>query len=86
MLTPKQIDRKIRGAFLPFRCVIEFGNCSEKLHFKVFDHSRRGIVEISRLPVAQVQDERNLGDILKQVRRVVQKKGYALNHEGLCLS
>jgi len=85
MLTRKQINQKIRGAFLPFRCDVQFADYDAKLHFKVFDHSRNGIVEMSSIPVRQVQDERSLWDILSHVRQVVEDKGYALKRD-LCLS
>jgi hypothetical protein len=78
MLTPKQIDRKIRGAFLPFRCAVEFGNYSGRLCFKVFDHSRNRILDISRLPVQQIQNEGYLNGLLSQLRNRVQESGYDL--------
>lgn len=78
MLTYKQIDQKIRGAFLPFRCAVEFGNYTGKLRFKVFDHSRNRILEMSSLPAQKVQDEGYLKGLLTQLRHHVQDSGYTL--------
>jgi hypothetical protein len=83
MLTQKQIDRKVRGAFLPFRCAVEFFDSDAKLRVKVFDHSRRGILKITKIPVTQVRDERTLRDILSRLRRAVQKMGYNLYDDTL---
>lgn len=78
MLSKQQIALKIRGAFLPFRCVVHFWDYSSKLRFKVLGDRRNGIFEISKIPLRQVQDERQLEALLRQVRQRVQDRGYVL--------
>jgi hypothetical protein len=78
MLTAKQIDRRIRGAFLPFRCDVMFESFNARLRFMVFDHNRNQILEISRLPAQQVQDEGYLNSLLSRLRYRVQESGYDL--------
>jgi hypothetical protein len=78
MLTLKDIDRRIRGAFLPFRCAVEVGSWDAKMHVQVFDHSRNRILEISRLPVDRARDEGYLNGLLSQLRHRVQESGYTL--------
>lgn len=78
MLTLKDIDRQIRGAFLPFRCAVEVGSWNARVRFQVFDHSRNRILEISSLPVDRVKDEGYLNGLLSQLRHRVQESGYTL--------
>ena len=78
MLTLKQIDQRIRAAFLPFRCSVEYGDYTGKLRFRVFDHSRNRILDIARLPEQQVRDESYLNGLLSQLRHRVQESGYTL--------
>jgi hypothetical protein len=80
MLTKQEIALKIRGAFLPFRCVIQFWDYSPKLRVKVLSDSRNGILEISKIPLRQAQDARQLEVLLRQVRQRVRDRGYALKN------
>ena len=80
MLTKQEIALKIRGAFLPFRCVVHFWDSRAKLRFKVLSDSHNGIFEISKIPLRQARDEKQLDVLLRQVRRRVQDRGYALKN------
>jgi hypothetical protein len=76
MLTQKEVVKKVMGAFLPFRCAVQIGDYGSKLRAKIFNHQRVRFVEISKLPLCHMQDERKLGFALEQVRTRLQNEGY----------
>ncbi|MDX2028265.1 MAG: hypothetical protein SFW62_06490 [Alphaproteobacteria bacterium] len=75
MLARRDILKKVKGAFLPFRCAVQIGDYTSKLRFQVFDHN--GIIEISRIPLRQAQNERQLRSTLERIRYRLEDEGYA---------
>ena len=77
MLTRKEINQRIRRAFLPFRCRVHIGDWDRELSFRVFDH--RTVVDMPKIPLRQAQDKRKLEVLLSEFRQRIEDKGYALS-------
>jgi len=79
MRTNDEIKAIVDAAFKPLRCVAEVWDYDQKLRFKVFDERDRGIVEVPRLVLRNLQDDSQLRDVLTEARRWVIEKGFRLD-------
>jgi hypothetical protein len=79
MLTYDQIAARIGFAFPPLPCSIQIHDYGAKLRFKVFDENGRGIISIMNAPLRRFRNEKDLENILEEVRGSIRKKGYKLN-------
>ena len=77
-LSDDEIRRAVEAAFRPLRCVAEVWDYNQKLRFRVFDSSDRGVLKMPSLVLRELRDKSNLRSVLSAARSTVEEKGFRL--------
>jgi len=79
VLTDEAITTITQKAFAPQRCVAEIWDYGKKMRFKVFDQQDNAVIEKPEVVLDHVRYEKQLLELLDQVRDQVQQKGFSLD-------
>lgn len=74
-LSDDEIRMAVEAAFRPLRCVAEVWDYNQKLRFRVFDPSDRGVLTVPSLVLRELRDKSNLISVLSAARSTVEEKG-----------
>ena len=81
-LSDRDIVRKVKGALLPLRCVVEVkdgaGAAPSVLRLCVLNPGTRA-VRMPQITLGSVRDERELDKVLWNTRMELERQGFALN-------
>lgn len=71
MLSNRDVVNKVRGAFLPFRCVPQIYRYDQKLRFRVLKHDGTSYA-ISGILLQKIREEHMLDKLLQEARLKVE--------------
>ena len=80
MLTDEEIKAVIKQAFKPFRCVVVILP-DRQIRFRVLTRTQpTSIYTEPGIPIELLREDSDLRELLRSVRRLLEKRGYQLSH------
>jgi hypothetical protein len=80
VLTDEEIKAAIKQAFKPFRCVVVILP-DRQIRFRVLTRTQpTSIYTEPGIPIEVLREDSDLRELLRSVRRLLEKRGYQLSH------